>query len=179
MLTTFYDLPTGTQADWVQAIGAIIAAVGLFITLILQWKTSEDQRAFLILEKEKDRRNVTPRFISLEIKHRYSELEINTFMTLIVENTDAHQLSCSTNGFPNIRFLPQASVVLKIGETITLKGRYIREELGGVTFKDHKGLLKFQDIDGREYEQDVYFQTGIKGLPRLVSSVEKKWFKLF
>lgn len=48
--------------DWIQAISSVIAAIGLIVTLKLQWQTSEDQRIMLQHAQDEERISLMPIF---------------------------------------------------------------------------------------------------------------------
>jgi hypothetical protein len=168
----FTSLEAGSQADWIAAIASIFAAIGLTITLLLQWKTSSDQSAILKFEKEKDRRILMPWFKVSEITEQEFDNYIGKgkykIMQVTLQNANAFNLECKANGNPAIRYNPTWSNILEVGQNVEVVGTYKYDPLGGISITHSLGYLRYSDIEGRKYEQEIYFDEGFRGLPKLI-----------
>lgn len=167
-IISFNELPTGSQADWVQAIASIIAAVGLVVTLLLQWKSAKDQREALSIEKNKYIREILPVFNILSEEEIKIDDGLLMKMNLKLTNADAYNLVCKADGNPSIRFYPQSQSILNKDSILEILGRYERDVLGGIIILNSKGRILYNDIDGRSYQQDIYFNEGFREGPKLI-----------
>ncbi|WP_256012671.1 hypothetical protein [Desertivirga xinjiangensis] len=158
-IVDFSDLPTGSQADWVQAGSSILAAVGLVITLLLQWKTSRDQTEMLKLEREKDRRSIMPVFKifdqSSQVEHHCERYTLE----VILDNADANNLKFKRHQGTNTIFFPQSAMVFLKGDKSQFDFNF-KIENGVYQSKELLGYLFFCDMDGNQYQQVLNFSLG-------------------
>ncbi len=164
----FNELPTGSQADWIQAFASIIAAVGLVVTLLLQWKSAKDQSVALSIEKSKYTREILPMFIILSEEDINIDDDLIKKMVLKLTNADAYNLVCKADGNSYIRFNPQTQAIINRDNILEIRSVYKREALGGVEIINSKGRILYNDVDGRSYQQDIYFNEGFREGPKQI-----------
>lgn len=159
--------------DWIQAYASVFAAIGLVVTLILQWKTSSDQEKLLSMEMEKSRRAIMPFF---KVDLRCFAIDTFASYTIAIQLTRNPARSVTFKSVNVLDFDLEFKRLMDVGEEQ-------RFELGRNPIQDtprHLELIKVEFIDEelREYSQTI---TALRGelyisYPLQTHDVNGRWY---
>lgn len=153
----------GSVPDWVQAIGAVIASIGLVYTLILQQKTLKEQQKITLIEQENFLRSHLPVLEISDVEYT-KELQDRNVKFKITIRTNSLQNLKVTHNFPdNYKItIPHyvSDVILPSGYnfqfeiTFTLESVFIEV----VEYTGNTIIFDFQDVFGNDYRQLLIYK---------------------
>ena len=136
--------------------------------MLLQWKSAKDQREALSIEKNKYIREILPVFNILSEEEIKIDDDVIRKMNLKLTNADAYNLVCKADGNPSIRFYPHTQSIFNKDGILEVIGTYKRDVLGGIVITNSRGRILYNDVDGRSYQQDIYFNEGFREGPQKI-----------
>lgn len=160
----YFNIDWGNIPDWIQAIGALIAAVGLVVTLILQRNTLKEQQAITRLEHKKFWDSNKPILELADIDYKregqYRTLDFdvvvkkNFLQRLQVEDDFPDYFKVSDGRFIKDVILPQNyKFHFQISYTLAPMFIEVDEIAGGYAIR-----LQFEDAYSNKYIQDIIFK---------------------
>ncbi|MFF5382596.1 hypothetical protein [Pedobacter suwonensis] len=140
--------------DWIQAIGVILASIGLFINFYYQRKALREQYKVREIEEDRDRRAIMP---WIEMESEYSELDESFVLSFKCVSNDGNLLFIS----PVIQEMNAYNLVensFKAGQTFILRiPGVIVDQYSAALGQDRKFYkVQYFDKEHRPYEQWVY-----------------------
>ncbi|WP_339869372.1 hypothetical protein [uncultured Algoriphagus sp.] len=149
--------------DWIQAIGAVVAAIGLVWTLILQRKTLKEQQVITQLDRQRYLDSFRPAFDFENLQ--YSKDGQNrkvTFIVRIIENSI--QNLKITHNFPDVDkiVIPNyiEDVILPKGYSFPFEMHFTFSEvfLEIEVYSGNSIIFEFEDIFGNKYLQALVYK---------------------
>jgi hypothetical protein len=141
--------------DWIQAIGVILASIGLLVNFYYQRKTLLEQLKTREIEEERDRRSIMP---WMELKHEYDETNFCYVLTFICRGHEGRLLFIS----PLIQEMNAYNLIataFKEEDIFTLTiPKAVVEQYSGQLGSDRRFYkIQYMDKDSRPYEQSIFF----------------------
>lgn len=165
MIVNLLSIDWDKVPDWIQAMGAVIAAVGLVYTLLLQRTTLKEQQIITRLEQQKFLNTHQPilelsnlyyiksnqdREVSFEITIRENYLR-----NLVITHNFPQDFKINIPKYISDVILPK-DYVFKFGINFTLSPVFIEiEEYTGNTI-----IFNFEDAFGNKYVQYLIYKGG-------------------
>ena len=149
--------------DWIQAIGAVIAAIGLVITLLLQRKTLKEQQIITQLEQKKFLDSYLPILELANIKYSKNEQIRDTAFDVIIRENYLRNLKISHNFPTEFRI----DIPYYISDVILPKGYIFHFNIHTVLsavfveMAEYIGntiIFDFEDALGNKYKQYLIFK---------------------
>lgn len=162
------DIKWDKAPDWIQAIGAVIAAIGLVITLLLQRRTLKEQQIITQLEQKKFLDSYLPILELSNISYTKSDQTRDTTFDITIKQNYLRNLRITHNFPTDFRvdipyyisdvILPK-EYVFHFNIHFVLSPVFIEiEEYTGNTI-----IFNFEDALGNKYEQYLIYK-GAKNL---------------
>ena len=149
--------------EWIQAIGVLIASVGLVITLLLQRKTLKEQQKITSLEQMKFINSYLPILELGDINYSKSEQDRNLNFSITIRENYLQKLEI-THNFPEDHKLKLPHVIANI---ILPKDYVLRFELNFtlspvfIEIEEYSGntiFFDFEDAFGNKYKQLLIYK---------------------
>jgi len=166
------EIDYGSVPDWIQAIGAISAAVGLIVTLKLQRKTLQEQQFLTQLERKRFLDSYLPILECIELSKFKKDQYIETKFDIVVRENFLRNLSITHNFDDNweidIPYYVQDVILpkdyrfkFKVSTTLDPVFADVTEYTGNTI------IFKFEDALGNAYTQHVIYKDNeLEGLDR-------------
>ncbi|WP_288879232.1 hypothetical protein [Pedobacter panaciterrae] len=90
----------GSVPDWVQAIGAVVASIGLVYTLILQQKTLKEQQKITLIEQENFLGSHLPVLEISDVQYTKEDQDRNVKFKITIRTNSLQNLKV-THNFPD------------------------------------------------------------------------------
>lgn len=148
--------------EWTQAIGAVIAAIGLVYTLLLQRKTLKEQQKITQLEQKKFLDSYLPILELNNINYTKDGQTRNIEFCVTIKEKCLSNLKI-THNFPedhNVE-IPYfvSDVILPKEYLLSFKIHFVLSPVW-IEVKEHSGftiIFNFEDILGNKYEQYLFY----------------------
>ena len=153
----------GSFPDWVQAIAAVFAAVGLIVTLKLQREALVEQQKITKLELEAFINGYTPVFELSNIMYGRVGREASVTFDLIITKNALSELSIAHNFPDNMEYVEPyyvKDVILPDGYTLNNTIKFTLEPVI-VEMTEYSGntiTFTFNDTLGNKYEQHLVYK---------------------
>lgn len=165
-----YELDWNLVPTWIQAIGALIASIGLIVTLFLQHKTLnsqqktlEEQQKITFIEQRKFINTYLPLLEINEVNYSKSGQNRQLKFSLKVKENYLQNLKISDN-FPPDHKLTTPQIIsntiipkeysIKFQLDFTFEGAIVEVE----EYTGHSIILNFDDAFGNHYQQIVIYK---------------------
>jgi hypothetical protein len=149
--------------DWIQAIGALIASIGLVITLMLQRKTLQEQQIITSLERTKFINSFLPILELHNIDYQKPEQNRFLFFSVFIRENYIQNLVITHNFPENFKLeIPYiiSNIILPTDYELKFKIEYSLSPVF-VEIEEYSGntiILNFEDALGNKYRQLLIYK---------------------
>jgi len=168
MVFYFCEIDWEKVPDWIQAIGSVIAAVGLVITLLLQRKTLKEQQIITRLEQKKFLDSRLPILDLSNVIYAKSNQNREVTFDITIKENYLQNLKI-THNFPNDHTITIPHYISDVilpkdygfhfGISFALPDVFIEIE----EYTGHAIIFNFEDSMGNKYQQHLIYK-GAKNL---------------